>query len=128
MSDNDDMATMPVRDLITSIRERTKRMKGGDIVVILTLNVLARRLEQEADRADDKAAEFVRMENAWREELKRWQGEQIVQDLAMLVRRLAAKLRVEDHEKHDKVLKQVNEFLEKHDLQGNMLRTQDGGE
>lgn len=51
-SSNDDMATMPIRDLIREIRAKTKTMDGSMLHVILVLNVLARRLEEQADIID----------------------------------------------------------------------------
>ena len=55
---NEDMNTMPMRDLITAIRDRTKKMKSTDILLMLMLNILANRMEQEVDRADDMTTLF----------------------------------------------------------------------
>lgn len=48
-----------------------------------------------------------------------------VKNLAMMVRRMAAKLRVADCEKHDKILKEAAAYLEKIGEQGSILRLQE---
>lgn len=52
MSENDDMRTMPVRDLIAKIREKVREMPPEMMLQQLIIGVLIGRLEDEADRAD----------------------------------------------------------------------------
>jgi len=69
MSD-EDMGTMPVRDLIEGMREKAKSAfnKGG-MVDGMVLNVLASRLEQEANRVDH-LSEFLDLNvPTWRSEI-----------------------------------------------------------
>ena len=69
---SDDMATMPVRDLIEGMREKAgKAFNKGGMVDGLVLNVLALRLEQEANWSD-RLQKFLD-ENAptWRDEIER---------------------------------------------------------
>ena len=47
---NDDMATMPIRELTARIREQVK--DSNDLVKVLVMNVLCNRLEQQADDID----------------------------------------------------------------------------
>lgn len=69
MSD-DDMATMPVRDLIEGLREKAKgAFNKGGMVDGLVMNVLATRLEQEANRVD-QLSEFLDLNvPTWRDEI-----------------------------------------------------------
>lgn len=52
MSENDDMRTMPVRDLIDQLRTKVVEMPPEMMLQKLIISVLIRRLEDEADRAD----------------------------------------------------------------------------
>lgn len=68
---SDDMATMPVRDLIEGLRKKAKSAadKGG-ILNSLVFNVLENRLEQEADWSD-KLQKFLDLNvPTWRKELE----------------------------------------------------------
>jgi len=68
---SDDMATMPVRDLIEGMREKAKdAFNKGGMVDGLVLNVLSNRLEQEANWSD-KLQEFLDLNvPTWRDEIK----------------------------------------------------------
>jgi len=68
---NDDMGTMPVRDLIEGMREKAKdAFNKGGMVDGLVLNVLSNRLEQEANWSD-KLQEFLDLNvPTWRDEIK----------------------------------------------------------
>jgi hypothetical protein len=69
MSD-EDMGTMPVRDLITGLREKAQTaFKKGGMVDGMVMNVLALRLEQEANRVD-QLSEFLDLNvPTWRDEI-----------------------------------------------------------
>ena len=42
-----DMASMPIPDLIKAIRDHTKKLDSSNMVVIMVLNVLCNRLEEQ---------------------------------------------------------------------------------
>ena len=65
-----DMATMPVRELIGGLREKaTNAADDNNILNALVFNVLANRLEQEADWSD-KLQEFLDLNvSTWRDEI-----------------------------------------------------------
>jgi len=67
---SDDMATMPVRDLIAGLRERAQdAFKANGMIDGMVMNVLALRLEQEADRVD-QLNEFLDLNvPTWRDEI-----------------------------------------------------------
>lgn len=67
---NDDMATMPVRELIEGLREKAKGAfdKGG-MIDGLVMNVLALRLEQEADQVDRLGTFLDLNVPTWRDEI-----------------------------------------------------------
>ncbi len=52
MAVNDDMNTMPIRDLIAQVRERVRALPPEQLVITLVMNCMCNRLEQESDRAD----------------------------------------------------------------------------
>lgn len=66
-----DMATMPVRDLIEGLREKANEAIDRDGLLIhgLLFNVLANRLEQEADRVDQLSAFLDLNVPTWRDEI-----------------------------------------------------------
>ena len=68
---SDDMGTMPVRDLIEGLREKAKvAFNKGGMIDGLVMNVLANRLEQEANWSD-KLQEFLDLNvPTWRDEIK----------------------------------------------------------
>lgn len=68
---SDDMATMPIRDLIEGLREKAKSTADmGGFISSLVFNVLALRLEQEANWSD-KLQEFLDLNvPTWRDEIK----------------------------------------------------------
>lgn len=47
-----DMATMPIRELIADMREQTSKMDNADFIKILFVNVIAGRLEEQANLVD----------------------------------------------------------------------------
>lgn len=67
---SDDMATMPVRDLIEGLRERAQdAFEANGIIDGMVMNVLALRLEQEANRVD-QLSEFLDLNvPTWRNEI-----------------------------------------------------------
>ena len=67
---SDDMGTMPVRELITGMREKAQTaFKKGGMVDGMVLNVLAKRLEEEATRVD-QLSEFLDLNvPTWRDEI-----------------------------------------------------------
>jgi hypothetical protein len=67
---SDDMGTMPVRDLIEGMREKAKdAFNKGGMVDGMVLNVLANRLEQEANRVD-QLSKFLDLKiPTWRDEI-----------------------------------------------------------
>ena len=68
---SDDMATMPVRDLIEGMRDKAKdAFNKGGMVDGLVLNVLARRLEQEANWSDLLQRFLQANVPTWREEIE----------------------------------------------------------
>lgn len=69
MSD-EDMGTMPVRDLIEGMREKAQTaFKKGGMVDGMVLNVLATRLEEETNRVD-QLSEFLDLNvPTWRKEI-----------------------------------------------------------
>ena len=67
-----DMATMPVRELIEGLREKATEAIDRDGLLIhgLLFNVLANRLEQEADWSD-KLQKFLDLNvPTWRDEIE----------------------------------------------------------
>lgn len=46
------MATMPIRELIDSLRIQVTKLPSTEIIRILFVNIMLRRLEEEANRAD----------------------------------------------------------------------------
>lgn len=46
------MATMPIRELIDSLRIQVAKLPSTEIIRILFVNIMLRRLEEEANRAD----------------------------------------------------------------------------
>lgn len=67
---SDDMATMPVRDLIAGLREKAKEaFEANGMIDGLVMNMLALRLEQETDRVD-QLSEFLDLNvPTWRDEI-----------------------------------------------------------
>jgi len=68
---SDDMATMPVRELIGGLREKAVQAIDKDHMPIqgLMFNILANRLEQEANRVD-QLSEFLDLNvPTWRDEI-----------------------------------------------------------
>ncbi len=67
---SDDMATMPIRELITGMRKRAKEaFELGGMIDGFVLNVLALRLEKEANRVD-QLSEFLDLNvPTWRDEI-----------------------------------------------------------
>jgi hypothetical protein len=47
-----DLGTMPVRELITDLRKQAAELPREDFIRTLFVNIMVRRIEQEADRAD----------------------------------------------------------------------------
>ena len=69
---SDDMATMPVRDLIEGMREKAKiAFNKGGMVDGFVLNVLATRIEQEADQVDRLRTFLDLNVPTWRDEIAR---------------------------------------------------------
>jgi hypothetical protein len=63
-TENQDMATMPIRDLITGLRQKAKKLgDSGNIVDCLVLNVLTNRLKDQADIIDNLTEEIFECEN-----------------------------------------------------------------
>lgn len=54
MSDSDDMATMPIRDLIAALREKVSKIDNP--LQAIVISVLANRLQEQADLVDQHAA------------------------------------------------------------------------
>jgi len=67
---SDDMATMPVRDLIAGLRERARdAFAANGMIDGMVMNVLAKRMEEEADRVD-QLSEFLDLNvPTWRKEI-----------------------------------------------------------
>jgi hypothetical protein len=67
---SDDMATMPVRELIAGLRERAKdAFEANGMIDGMVMNCLALRLEQETDRVD-QLSEFLDLNvPTWRDEI-----------------------------------------------------------
>lgn len=67
-----DMATMPIRELIGGLREKAANAADdNNILNALVFNVLANRLEQEANWSD-KLQEFLDLNvPTWRDEIER---------------------------------------------------------
>ena len=67
---SDDMATMPVRDLIEGLRERARdAFAANGMIDGMVMNVLAKRMEEEADRVD-QLSEFLDLNvPTWRKEI-----------------------------------------------------------
>jgi len=66
-----DMATMPVRELIEGLREKANTAIDKDHLIIqgMVFNILANRLEQEANRVD-QLSEFLDLNvPTWRDEI-----------------------------------------------------------
>ena len=67
---SDDMATMPVRDLIEGLREKaTGAFNKGGMIDGLVMTVLATRLEQEADWSDNLQEFLDSNVPTWRDEI-----------------------------------------------------------
>ena len=67
---SDDMATMPVRDLIEGLREKAKgAFNKGGMIDGLVMTVLATRLEQEADWSDNLQEFLDSNVPTWRDEI-----------------------------------------------------------
>ena len=70
MANDEDMGTMPVRDLIEGMRERAQEaFKKGGMVDGMVLIVLATRLEQEANRVDQLSKFLDLNVPTWRDEI-----------------------------------------------------------
>jgi len=67
---SEDMATMPVRNLIAGLREKAKEaFEANGMIDGLVMNMLAKRLEEEADRVD-QLSEFLDLNvPTWRKEI-----------------------------------------------------------
>lgn len=67
---SDDMATMPVRELIAGLREKAQdAFKANGMIDGLVMNMLAKRLEEEANRVD-QLSEFLDLNvPTWRDEI-----------------------------------------------------------
>jgi hypothetical protein len=67
---SDDMATMPVRDLIEGLREKAQgAFAANGMIDGMVMNCLALRLEEEADRVD-QLSEFLDLNvPTWRDEI-----------------------------------------------------------
>lgn len=69
---SDDMGTMPVRDLIEGLREKAKvAFNKGGMIDGLVMNVLANRLEQEANWSDRLQKFLDENVPTWRDEIER---------------------------------------------------------
>lgn len=66
------MGTMPVRDLIEGLREKAKvAFNKGGMIDGLVMNVLANRLEQEANWSDRLQKFLDENVPTWRDEIER---------------------------------------------------------
>ena len=67
---SDDMATMPVRELIDGLREKARdAFKANGMIDGMVMNCLATRLEEEANRVD-QLSEFLDLNvPTWRDEI-----------------------------------------------------------
>ena len=70
---SDDMATMPVRELIGGLREKAESAidNDNDVLKSLVFNVLANRLEQEANWSDRLQKFLDENVPTWRDEIER---------------------------------------------------------
>lgn len=59
---SDDIGSMPIRELISSLRKQTSELPPSDMLRILFVNALTNRLEQEADRADKAEGRLAELE------------------------------------------------------------------
>ena len=67
---SDDMATMPVRDLIEGLREKARgAFAANGMIDGMVMNCLALRLEQEADRVDQLSTFLDLNVPTWRDEI-----------------------------------------------------------
>ncbi len=82
-----DMQTMPVRDLIASMRDQIQNAPNENAVQLLVLGVLVRRIEEQADLAD------------------KWEG------VAGAIKELITSSDY-IHEPSDKLVERINTFLD----------------
>lgn len=60
----DHMGDMPIRELITSLRDQARALPSSDMVKILFINALVVRIEEEADRADRAEGAYQKVAQA----------------------------------------------------------------
>lgn len=61
MADSSDMNTMPIRDLISSLRVQASELPPADMIRMLFVNCMVNRLEQQANLADGLAKKLRRL-------------------------------------------------------------------
>jgi len=58
---NTDLATMPIRDLIASMRVQAAELPSSDMIRMLFISIMCNRLEEQTNRADKAEKEVEKI-------------------------------------------------------------------